>query len=156
MSDLAKIRPRFRTWERERSGAVDRGKLWRQASKLLGDDAGIEGDPYGLVSHQGVDPEPEKAEYYDWARAAHRRHTFRTGSGDSTIWMHHSRGLHVREIGALVGLDWSWVAKRIVRIEAEIRETERRRAARPRTLTGLVADTDPLLLVEMLRGMVNG
>lgn len=137
-------------------GEAQRAKLWREASALLGTAAGIESDPYGLANHQGIEPAVDKADYLDWARAAHRRHTFRPFSGDATIWKHHARGLSAREIGPLVGLDFGTVARRLKRIEAEIRETERRRRERPRTLTGLVTEADPLLLVQILKAAADG
>jgi hypothetical protein len=125
--------------------------LFARASQLLGDDAGIENDPYGLPSHQGELPPEDKTAYLDWATDVRRWYRFRPRTQDATIWRLHAEGLSAREIDAVVGLSWSRVAARLRLLTDEIKAAELQRAERHRSLRWMVAKTDPLFLVAMLK-----
>lgn len=130
---------------------AERKALFARASKLLGDDAGIENDPYGLPSNQGAQPAEDRTAYLDWAIDARRWYRFRPFTQDARIWRLHARGLSVREIETMVELSWSRVAARVRLLTTEIRAAELRRAERRRSVGWMVAAADPLFLVEMLR-----
>lgn len=127
----------------------ERTDLFRQASKLLGDDAGIENDPYGMPGNQGEQPPEDKTAYLDWATEVRRWYRFRPG-GDATLWRLHAAGCSVREIDRQTGLDFSRVAARIRELAAQIKAAEKKRSERPRTMAGLVAEADPLFLIQLL------
>jgi hypothetical protein len=121
-----------------------------RASQLLGGGAGIETDPYGLPSHQGTEPPEDAAAKIEWAQEVCRWYRFKPGTGDYRIWRLYSQGYSVREIGRVVNLDWSNVARRIRHLTGEIKAAEERRAERPRRLEGMAAQCDPLFLVSVL------
>ena len=132
---------------------AERRALFTRASKLLGDDAGIENDPYGLPSNQGEQPPEDRTDYLDWATDVRRWYRFRPFTQDATIWRLHAQGLSVRDIETMVILSWSRVAARIRLLLGEIKAAEKRRSARGRSVDWMVAASDPLFLVEMLRRM---
>jgi hypothetical protein len=139
-----------------RASAHDRH--FREASRLLGPDAGIESDPYGLPNSQGGQPSDERARYLDWANGARKWYrgwkTWQSRGqrfSEREIWRLHCRGLSTHEIGAAVGIDFSAVAKRVKRITVDIRRADSKRLARPRSLWALVAAADALFLVSLLR-----
>ncbi len=62
-----------------------------------------------------------KQSYYSWAREMNERAEFQS-TRDKMIWEYHAEGLSRRKIAPMVGLEGSWVMKKIHRIENYIKE----------------------------------
>jgi hypothetical protein len=122
--------------------------LFRQASKLLGEDAGIESDPYETPSRIGEQPKDDKVDYFEWAESVLSWYRF-TGDGRHarTIWRLHARGASVREIGDALGMAFSSVAETIRISKVNIKLAERRRQ---RGLAVTIAQCSPRVLLQLL------
>lgn len=59
--------------------------------------------------------------YYQWAREKLDQGTFRSET-DRIIWENHSEGLPRRDIAPRVGLEHSWVTRRIKNIEGYLKD----------------------------------
>jgi len=122
--------------------------LFREASALLGDDAGIESDPYEMPSHQGIQPTDDKADYNEWANNVLGWHRFKPGTADRTVWRLHARGASSREIGGALGFSFTYVAKRIRILTDEVKAADKRRQ---HGLNVTIKQCSPRVLIQLLK-----
>lgn len=70
----------------------------------------------GLKDFQTQDTYTAKVDYYSWARSKANEGKFENKK-DKLIWQLHSKGLSTRKISPEVKLEFSWISRKILKIE---------------------------------------